>query len=104
MDKKNVLQSVKVIILGLILSFGIASVFGQIKPIQTKLLPPSNNVSGPLNEGPSDQVKDGGLAVNAFIARGNALFYLPIKIESFADGTDNKPLCADSTGKIVYCP
>jgi hypothetical protein len=36
--------------------------------------PPDGNVSAPVNVGTSDQVKDGGLSVDAFAAFGNAYF------------------------------
>lgn len=36
--------------------------------------PSTYNSDGPLTVGPTDQVKDGGLSVNAFQARGNAYF------------------------------
>ena len=98
MNKKNVLQSVKVIILGLVLSLGIMNVSAALEGAN----PPANNVPGPINEGPSSQIKNGGLSVNAFTARGNSLFYQPVKVYSFIGG-NNKTLCADNCGNVVFC-
>lgn len=62
--KKNVLQIIKVIVLGLILSLGVSYAFAQ----------PSNNVPGPLNVGTSTQIKNGDLSVNGFLATLNSAF------------------------------
>ena len=109
MKKNELLQSVKVIILGLVLSLGVSYIFAGIGGNTEKLLPPKNNVPGPINEGISNQIKDGGLSVNGFGARGNALFANSVetesslKVNSFAGGGNNKPLCADPNGNIVLC-
>ena len=109
MKKNKLLQSIKVIILGLVLSLGVSYIFAGIGGNTEELLPPKNNVPGPINEGISNQIKDGGLSVNGFSARGNALFANSVetesslKVNSFAGGGNNKPLCADPNGNIVLC-
>lgn len=58
MNKKEVLQSVKIIILGLMLSLSAIYAFSATNP-------PGDNVSGPLNEGSAKQSKAGDLDITA---------------------------------------
>jgi hypothetical protein len=97
MNKKNILQPIKILILGLVLSLGVSYVFAALQGA-----PPTGNVAGPLNEGPSSQVKDGGLSVNAFEARGDSRFKHSVRVDDFA-GTGDRPLCADGSGNVVLC-
>jgi len=99
MKKNELLQSVKVIILGLVLSLGVVYAFSATGVPSA----PSNNVDGPLNDGTSSQVKNGGLSVNEFLAAGNSQFIQPVKVNSLVGGGNNKPLCADNCGNIVLC-
>ena len=64
MKKNKLLQSVKIIILGLVLSLGISFVFSAV----------SNPMPNPINVGASPQIKDGGLSVNTFLAAGYSHF------------------------------
>lgn len=58
------------LIAGVVLTgFGTA-IFAWTGPAQS---PPSGNVSAPINVGTSDQVKDGGLSVNALAVFGNTI-------------------------------
>jgi hypothetical protein len=108
MNKNKILQSIKVIVLGLVVGFGINFAFAQIAPTWT---PPtgtpsvSNNVWSPVNVGPSDQVKNGGLSVGSFLANLNSLFYGDVTIDSLKDplATADRQVCVDSTGKIKVC-
>ena len=59
MKKEEIIQSIKIITLSLILSFGINFVSAQITPPAGA--PGSYNVIGPLNAGPSSQSKSGDL-------------------------------------------
>ena len=59
MKKEEIIQSIKIITLSLILSFGINFVSAQITPPAGA--PGSYNVLGPLNTGSSSQSKDGEL-------------------------------------------
>ncbi|MFA6524197.1 MAG: hypothetical protein WC264_02395 [Candidatus Paceibacterota bacterium] len=102
MKKNELLQSVKVIILGLVLSVGIAFVFSA--GIGTGSVPPSNNVPGPINTGTLDQIKNGGLSVNAFLVAGDSFFNGLVTLGNFIGG-GNKPLCVDNSGNITtVCP
>ena len=47
---------------------------------------PGNNTDGPINIGPTNQVKDGSLGVNAFVARNNALFNDKVRIDGLVRG------------------
>jgi len=105
MKKNKLLQSVKVIVLGLIISFGITSVFSAgIETGKTGSVPPSNNVPGPINTGTLDQIKDGGLSVNAFLVAGDSFFNGLVTLGNFTGGGD-KQLCVDNNGNITTtCP
>ncbi|MFA6324976.1 MAG: hypothetical protein WCX46_01990 [Candidatus Paceibacterota bacterium] len=69
MNKKEIIQSVKVLVLGLILSLGVSFVLAS-----TSVSPSAaNNIAGPLNIGPSNQAKVGGLDItgNGQVSSGN---------------------------------
>lgn len=88
MKRNKIIQSIKIITLGLILSLGISYVFSAVGDGMGGggiALPPSLNVSGPVNVGPSDQTKSGGLDVGVvsgnlrvlnggFLSNGPAIF------------------------------
>jgi hypothetical protein len=64
----------------------------------------------PVNIGTTAQVKNGGLAVNAFIANMNALFKQDVTLDKFKTGAtrpvsagNEELLCTDKTGKVVSC-
>ncbi|MFZ3015625.1 MAG: hypothetical protein WA101_01315 [Minisyncoccia bacterium] len=125
MKKNDILKSIKVIVLGLVLSLGVSYAFsagtsgggniGQssnwIGPVGT---PPASNVAAPINVGTTGQAKGGTLTAgslldirgvlssNLLAVFGNAVFAGNVKINSLA-GTGNRPLCADSSGTIVLC-
>ncbi|MFA6524196.1 MAG: hypothetical protein WC264_02390 [Candidatus Paceibacterota bacterium] len=96
MKKNELLQSVKIIVVCLVFGLGVASVFsaGQFSsPIK------------PINVGTSPQVMNSKLSVNSFLATNNTLFSGGVKLNNLADtnATENRPICADNTGKIVVC-
>lgn len=62
MKKNELIQSFKIIILGLVLSFGVSLVFAQWTP-PTGGAQPGNNTPGPLNVGSDSQQKAGDLKV-----------------------------------------
>jgi len=70
MKKNELLKSVKVVILGLILSLSISYAYAAPTAI-----PPSGNVAGPLNIGPSTQTKQGSFIISngGFRSAGPAL-------------------------------
>ena len=104
MKKNELLQSVKVMILGLVLSLGVSYIFAGIGGNTEELLPPKNNVPGPLNEGTSDQIKNGGLSVNALLVAGDSFFNGLVTLSNFI-GDGNQPLCVDNSGNITtVCP
>jgi len=72
MKKNKMIQTTKIIVLGLILSLGVDYVFSA--PIILNPIPPVNNVYGPINVGPSIQIKNGDLSVNGFLGTLNAAF------------------------------
>ncbi len=69
--KQQVINGLKVIVIGLVLSAGISYAGNWVAPAGP---PPGNNAQGPINVGTTDQVKDGGLAVNHFLAFDNGVF------------------------------
>lgn len=88
--------------LGILLAFGVAVSAFQ-SPTQA---PPAGNVASPLNTGPSDQTKTGGLLqvfnlwVNSALGvTGGATFGGPVRVGRFS----SKPACnADITGALVF--
>lgn len=62
MKKENITQSLKVILLAIVLSFGISYVFAWAPPT---VAPTGGNSTAPLNTSNSDQVKNGNLFLNA---------------------------------------
>ena len=103
MKKNKLLQSIKVIILGLVLSLGISFVFSAV----------SNPMPNPINVGASPQIKDGGLSVNTFLAAGYSHFMqlfemgtleMDILARTILPGEPEKtPICADDNGYIILC-
>ena len=93
MNKKNVLQSVKVIILGLVFSVGVVSVFSVGSSIK------------PINVGTSPQVKNSKLSVDSFLAANDTLFNGGVRLNNLADtnATTNRSICVDNKGKIILC-
>ena len=93
MNKNKLLQSVKIIIVGLVLGIGIASVFSAGPSIK------------PINVGTSPQVKNSKLSVDSFLAANNARLNGNIRLNNLADAnaTTNRQICADDIGKIVLC-
>lgn len=66
------LKKLKIIILLLVLFFGIGSfAHGFTSPIMSA---PGKNAAEPIDTSTNDQIKLGGLSVNAFVARNNAIF------------------------------
>lgn len=59
---KDLIQSIKVIVLSLLIGLGVSFVSAWTEPTGT---PPENNVGGPINIGASFQSKTGGLSVGA---------------------------------------
>jgi hypothetical protein len=72
MNTKKIFQNLAYVLLGSIIAVGLsyaasAATFNAATPP-----PPSNNTAAPINVGSTDQVKQGGLSVLAFIANQNA--------------------------------
>ncbi len=62
---KKTIQTFKLIVLSLVLSFGISYAFAWTAPTAT---PPSGNIAAPLNTGVSAQTKVGALTVNGSLS------------------------------------
>lgn len=69
--KQQVINGLKIIVLGLTLSAGISYATNWVAPAGS---PPGNNAEAPINVGTAGQLKNGGLGVQGFIAWDNALF------------------------------
>lgn len=65
---KNIIQSLKIITLGLILAFGISYAFAWTAPTQA---PPNGNVSAPMNTSSGAQYKVGDLGVGGVFEVAN---------------------------------
>ena len=101
--KKELKQTLKVIILGLILGFGISLISAQSA---------GTNTPTPLNVGPSTQVVNSGqltvgagknVITNAGILTNNVLTSGNVGISSLA-GSQERRACSDSSGKLFVCP
>ena len=72
---------------------------------------PLENAPTPLNVSSTDQVKDAGLSVNAFIANGLSTFNNDVTLANLSDPISLKygisdferPLCINNAGKIITC-
>lgn len=83
---KNITQSLKIIALATILSFGFSFVYAWTAPT---VMPPGGNVSAPINTSTTDQVKDGGLSINGWLhGNGNATFTGPVGVGTNGLGID----------------
>ncbi len=78
--KKDLLQTLKILLASIVLSFGISYVYAWTGPLSA---PPTGNTPAPVNIGAIDQVKAGGLGVGAFTA-DSALFSGSITAASVA--------------------
>lgn len=67
--KKDIIQSVKLILLSLAIGLGVSYVYAWTGP---QCAPPGCNVEAPVNVSAADQNKVGGLGVGAFVDTGNA--------------------------------
>lgn len=65
---KKIISTSKIILLGLFVAVGMNYALAFVGPTATA---PGSNVAAPVNIGTYDQVKDGGLAVNAFVGGGD---------------------------------
>lgn len=73
MNKKDILQSIKIIALGVVLSLGISFAYAQINPQwdpPTAAPTPANNVYGPVNVGSNLQQKTGNLYIGSIESMG----------------------------------
>ena len=87
---KNLLQTIKIIVLALILSVGVGYLYAATWT-GPSAQPPLSNAPAPINVGTIDQVKSAGLGLNSLLVSG------PVKI---VDGTQaaGKVLTSDATG------
>lgn len=65
--------------------------------------PPNGNVSAPINVGTTDQVKNGGLSVNAFSAFGNAYVQGSLGVGDVTPDGGLKVDVEGNVGAINYC-
>lgn len=85
---KTITQSIKVLILALVLAVGISYVSAWTGPTAT---PPAGNTDSPINVGTTAQIKNGGLSLNSLLVSGQV---------SIVDGTQGsgKVLTSDANG------
>ncbi|KKW08637.1 MAG: PE-PGRS family protein [Candidatus Kaiserbacteria bacterium GW2011_GWA2_49_19] len=88
------LQSLKILILAIILSIGVSYVYAWTGPTATA---PDGNVSAPINVSATSQVKSGGLWVASLGTDGGATFGGSVKI-----GTSNAVCTSAISGMLRY--
>jgi hypothetical protein len=119
--KKDLLQSLKIIILGLVFCFGTSYLFAAW--INPPANPPSSNIDAPINIGTGEQAKgtgdkvagsllniNGVLSSNSLVVFGPATVSGSVKVISLADAgaftwsTGERSICVDALGVLVACP
>lgn len=119
--KKDLLQSLKIIVLGLVFSFGTSYLFAAW--INPPANPPSSNIDAPINASAGEQSKgigdkvtgsllniNGVLSSNSLAVFGPATVSGSLKVNSLADAgsftfsTGERNICVDATGLLVACP
>lgn len=82
---KTFIQSIKFIVLGVAVAVGASYIHAQ-SWTPAPGTPPGSNTIFPVNVSSDDQVKDGGLSVNAFVANQNAQFDQVIYLQGAMHG------------------
>jgi hypothetical protein len=98
--KNQLIQTTKTIILALILTLGMSYVMAWTGPTST---PPDGNTPTPVNVGATDQVKNGGLGLDALSVFGSG--YIS-GVFGIGDTTPDTGLKLDVEGKVgatEYC-
>lgn len=93
---KSFITSLKFIALGVVVAIGASYVDAQTWN-NAPTPAPTNNTSLPVDVSTTDQVKDGDLSVNAFIANQNAQFDQTIYLEGSVHGGTAAQVSSDST-------
>lgn len=91
---QNIFQSLKTLLLAVILSIGVSYVYAWTGPTATA---PDGNVSVPINVGATSQVKSGGLWVSSLGTDGGATFGGGVKI-----GNSDTACTAGISGTFRY--
>jgi len=119
MKKKSILNSIKIIVLGLVFCFGISAIAATINPLNVG---PAQDKAGSINITAGgfrsfgtalfdDNVTAGAVdnGTTKLIVNGSANFSSKVKIDglmkvSSLSGNAGKNICADSSGKLIICP
>lgn len=113
--KQQVINGIKVIVLGLILSAGISYAGNWAPPAGN---PPGNNAQGPVNVGTASQIKNGNLGLNNLAVYYNAAILGNASVGDFGNdpatgtlkvatlqhtNTTNTNVCAGQDGVLFLC-
>jgi hypothetical protein len=120
--KKEILQTIKVIVLGLVLTLGISFTFATWNPAPPEGFTTTNNVDGPINSGSVSQDKLGSLSLGGnFVVGGASRFFGNVILEpstsnnddpnttltlsslSTGEGGESRPLCVNGAGTVILC-
>ena len=115
--KKDFINSIKIIILGLVLSLGIGYLSAWYSPTQT---PPNGNIAVPINNSSTPQAKcgnsqpcspisgdlldiNGTLTAQSLGVFGNMTVGGTVQSASFVGTTGNRPICANGSKTATLC-
>jgi|SRR6185436_14573965 len=102
--KNHILQSIKIIILGLALGVGVS--YGSAQSWAPPATPASETAAAadaalPVTTGSTDQSKSGGLGLNALLVTLGTQFNGDVYMKGL-EGTGNH-VCIDADGKLSKC-
>ena len=108
MKTKELIQSLKIIVLGLVLSFGLSFASAQYTG-PTGAPGDGTNAPTPLNVSANNQTKTGGLIIaggNSFIPSGvatDSLYTVGNIGAASLKGVGERPVCTDENGLLKIC-
>ena len=109
--KKELIQSLKIIIFGIVVTFGMSYLLAWTGPPAN---PPANNIDAPINVGINDQIKGGGnsvgslLHINGSLSSNSLAVFGPATISDnltvdYLKGGGNQNICVNTLGVLVVC-
>ncbi len=113
--KQQVINGLKIIVIGLVLSAGISYAGSWVAPAGP---PPGNNAQGPVNVGTTNQIKNSGLGLNSLAVFGGSLLVGDTTVGDYTTdpgtgtlkvatlqhtNSGDTHVCAQSNGTLYLC-